>query len=311
MDERRTLILKLISSHIVLPIVFTVAAFWIRSDALLVNVTALTIVLIIYLAGYWEFFGLRFRRVFAILLGTVLLLHLAYRAISVGHVEVNKIVVTALSVLEAFLLVQLIRVLVVRSRKDPLSVEIQFPLRNGTFLITDGGNSKTSRIMNYHYYSATHRKNHTNSSMLYATDIVKLDKSYPAFLPNKNSAYPIFGESVFSPIDGTVVKVENTIPDNPPYSGNYPYNTGNTIVIRQHSYYLLIGHLKQGSIGVHVGDRISTGQLVARAGNSGLSERPHIHMQLTRSETEDLWHGTGICMTLEGLNLYKNRRVQN
>ena len=45
------------------------------------------------------------------------------------------------------------------------------------------------------------------------------------------------------------MKVVDGIPDNEPWSGNYPYNTGNTVVIQKDDYYLLLGHLKKDSIG--------------------------------------------------------------
>jgi hypothetical protein len=306
-NERSVLILKLVSSHIALPVLLTAATFWIRGNAFLVNVITQTVVLIIFFAGYWEFFGLRFRRVFLALFEFVLVLQLADVVLRSHRTEVNIPPMVFLSLVEAFLIIRVVRIFIVRYAKDPLSVEILFPLHDGPFLITDGGNSRTSRLMNYHYYSPMHKRNHTNQSMLYATDIVKIANSYPSFLPRVNSDYPIFGEPVFAPIDGTVVKVENGIRDNQPYGGKYPYNTGNTVVIRRDSSYLLIGHLQQGSVSVHVGEQVSAGQIVARAGNSGLSERPHIHMQLTRSTEENFWRGTGVCMVFKGMNLYKNR----
>ena len=152
---------------------------------------------------------------------------------------------------------------------------------------------------------------HTNSTILFATDIVKIENSYPSFLPKENSDYPIFGEPVFSHISGTVAKVENNIPDNRPYCGNYPYNTGNTIVIRQNDIYCLLGHLKFNSIKVQIGEEISDNQMVGLAGNSCMTERPHIHMQLIKSSSENIWSGIGVYMIFKEANLYKNKIIQN
>ena len=42
--------------------------------------------------------------------------------------------------------------------------------------------------------------------------------------------------------------------------------------------YLMMGHLRQGSIKVNVGERVSEGQQIARVGNSGHTKRaPHPH----------------------------------
>lgn len=309
MNERTAMILKLVSTHIVLPVAVAIAAFLVSGDAFLVNVVAQTILLIIYLSGYWEFFGMKFRRLFPFSLEIILLAQLAYRFKSQTFFEYNLYFADAMFAVEVFLLIQLVRVVVVMLKKDKGMLDIQFSLKGGTFLVTDGGNSGISRLMNYHYWSAVHRNNYTNKSMLYATDIVKIVPPYPSFLPPENTDYPIFDEPVYSPIDGTVVKVENSIVDNRPYSGNYPYNTGNTVVIRKDDLYFLLGHLKEGSVTAKVGDDVSAGQQIARAGNSGMSERPHVHIQLVKSDTDNFWLGTGVGIRYGGRNLYKNRVI--
>jgi len=40
-----------------------------------------------------------------------------------------------------------------------------------------------------------------------------------------------------------------------------------------------MGHLRQGSIKVKVGERVREGQPIARVGNSGHTSAPHIHIQ--------------------------------
>jgi hypothetical protein len=194
-------------------------------------------------------------------------------------------------------------------RREKEAVEIVFPFKQGKYLITDGGNSRISRLMNYHYFSPVHKKKKTNLSMQFATDIVKIKNSGSNFLPPGNNDYPVFGEKVFSPISGLVVKVEAGISDNVPYSGNYPYTTGNTIVIRNDNNFLLLGHLKMDSIRVKPGDSINADDLIAEAGNSGFSERPHIHMQLIKSMSENYWTGRGVSIEYKGKNLYKNRLI--
>ncbi len=309
MNERTAKILKLISTHVALPVAVAIAAFFVSGDAFLVNVIAQTILLIIYLSGYWEFFGMKFRRLFPISLEIILLAQLAYRVKWQPSFEYNLYFADAMFAVEVFLLIQLVRVVVVMLKKEKGSLEIRFPLKGGKFLITEGGNSKISRLMNYHFWSAVHRKNKTNNSMLYATDIVRIVPPYPSFLPLENTDYPIFDEPVYSPIDGTVVKVENSIVDIRPYSGNYLYNTGNTVVIRKDDLYFLLGHLKEGSVTAKVGDDVTAGEQIARAGNSGMSERPHVHIQLVKSDTDNFWLGTGVSIQYGGKNLYKNRVI--
>jgi hypothetical protein len=224
--------------------------------------------------------------------------------------DINLVLVAVAGAIQAYLLFEIAKMFIVIFRHDKNRSEIIFPFRQGKYLVTDGGNSKTSRLMNYHFYSPVHMKNKTNYSMLFATDIVRIDNQRRRFLPAQNEDYPIFGEKVFSPVSGVVVRVENSINDNTPYSGGYPYNTGNTIVIRNDSRYFLLGHLKKGSIIVKAGDVISGNDYLAEAGNSGYSERSHIHMQLVECDTENFWKGIGISIAFNNKNLFKNRIIR-
>ena len=42
----------------------------------------------------------------------------------------------------------------------------------------------------------------------------------------------------------------------------------------------MLGHLEKGSIGVKVGELIKQGQIIARVGNSGSAETPHLHYEV-------------------------------
>jgi murein DD-endopeptidase MepM/ murein hydrolase activator NlpD len=138
---------------------------------------------------------------------------------------------------------------------------------------------------------------------------VKINNEKPVWLPLRNEDYAIFNENIYSPMDGVVVKMVNDIPDNEPWSGNYPYNTGNTVVIQKDNYFMLLGHLKKDSFKVKEGDAVHAGDLLARSGNSGYTERPHLHMQLISSDSANYWTGTGICIRYKNRNLYKNRMI--
>ncbi|MBW5448905.1 peptidoglycan DD-metalloendopeptidase family protein, partial [Cohnella sp. CFH 77786] len=42
-----------------------------------------------------------------------------------------------------------------------------------------------------------------------------------------------------------------------------------------------IAHLKNGSVKVKAGDRVTAGELIGKCGNSGNSTEPHIHFQVS------------------------------
>ncbi len=311
MKERNALIIKLLASHILLAPLLLAAIigfnlYWF--PAILITQTVL---LILFFAGYWEFFGIRNKWLICILLELMILTTVFVGMSSEQGATGGLVFLALLSLAELYLLFMLGKIIWVIIRDDKENVEIEFPFRDGAYLITDGGNSEISRLMNYHFHSTVHKRKNTNRSMLYATDIVRTGSGNKKFMPPENSDYPIFGENVYCPMDGVVFRVVNDIEENIPYSGNYPYNTGNTVVIKNGGYYLLAGHLKKGTITVKPGDTVKAKDKLGESGNSGMSERPHLHMQLIRCDGDDYWKGTGINMQFRGKNLYKNRLIRN
>lgn len=122
----------------------------------------------------------------------------------------------------------------------------------------------------------------------YAIDFVKLDAEGRAFRgdPNVNDAWAGYGKDVLAVADGRIDTVWVGVPDNIPGSGPaVPINLdtigGNHIVLAlpdgAHVFY---GHLKPDSIIVHEGDRVRKGQVIAKVGNSGQSDAPHLHIHV-------------------------------
>lgn len=307
MKERTFIAFRLISTHLLIIPLLLVSSVFLNTGTYLIVSISQTVLFIIFFTGYWEFFGLRFRDQFFVLMEFLILIVAARRILLKGSLGSDVVILAVLILIQLLLLFVLAKILIVIFLRDKKSFEITFPFRNGRYMITDGGNSKISRVMNYHFHSTVHKKKKTNYSMLYATDMVKIDPSAARFMPQVNNDYPIFGESVYSPVSGIVFKVENSIEDNIPFSGGYPYNTGNTVVIRSENRYMLLGHLKKGSVRVLPGETVSAGDLLAEAGNSGMSERPHIHIQLIESNTESYWNGIGLAILYRNKNLFKNR----
>lgn len=309
MNERTQLILKLVISHFVLPVLVISVSFFMKNDLYLTVSISQCVVLIAIISGYWEFFSARLRNAYFLFCEALILASILIRTTIKTPVTPGIYLTILLIVFQLFLIYLLIKILVVIFKKEKESVEIEFPFKNGVYRITDGGNSRISRLMNYHFHSTLHKKRKTNRSMLFAADVIKHDSNSKRFLPLSNSSYPVYNEKIHCPIDGVVFQVVSNIPDNIPYSGNYPYNTGNTIVVKNQNLYFLLGHLKEGSIMVMEGDDVKKGDYIAHSGNSGYSERPHLHVQAIKSETDNFWKGIGLNVTYNGKNLYKNRII--
>jgi hypothetical protein len=93
--------------------------------------------------------------------------------------------------------------------------------------------------------------------------------------------YHAFDQPVRSPAAGRVVAVRDGDPDASPGQPDASRRAGNHIVVEvTPSEYLVIAHLKAGTIGVSVGQQVGRGDIVGRVGNSGNSTEPHVHLHL-------------------------------
>ena len=99
-----------------------------------------------------------------------------------------------------------------------------------------------------------------------------------------NEEYIGYGMEVLSPANGTVVEAIDGIRENSPGMRN-PYALIGNAVIIQHTNreYSVLAFLKQGSIRVKVGDKVTRGQVIAQCGNSGNATEPVIHYHLQDS----------------------------
>ncbi len=114
--------------------------------------------------------------------------------------------------------------------------------------------------------------------------------------------YYVFGRPVLATAAATVADCVEGRPDNPPWEMNIDYDEllrtkdlrllGGNFVVLDHgngefTYY---AHLKQGSLKVKKGDRVTAGQQLGQVGNSGDSAWPHLHFQLMSCASFDCAH---------------------
>jgi peptidase M23-like protein len=129
----------------------------------------------------------------------------------------------------------------------------------------------------------------------FAIDIRGLDQNYAVQLndANENASNPGWGREILAPAAGTVVYARNDVPTNP-HPGEEPGDNwyralhdpvmayaGNCVVVDHgNSEYSVMMHMQPGSVTVKVGDRVATGKVIGRLGNSGDAFGPHLHYQL-------------------------------
>jgi urea transporter len=143
--------------------------------------------------------------------------------------------------------------------------QIYMPV-SGQWLITQGHNGPH-----------THRKD-----WAYAWDFEIVDDKGRKYSDTETSLrdYYCFGKPVYAAAAGEVVKVVNSIPDNPIGGMNTRDNWGNYVTIDHGlGYYTLYAHLKEDSVKLSEGDKVKQGERIGLVGNSGRSPFPHLHFQ--------------------------------
>lgn len=169
---------------------------------------------------------------------------------------------------------------------------------SGSWTVFWGGDTKEQ---NYHVETEAQKG---------AFDLIVVGASGKSYKTDgrTNTDYYAFGQPLTAPCDGEVVLVVDGIKDNTPGEMNPLYAPGNSVIIKTAANeYLFFGHFQQHTIAVRQGQKVATGQLLGRCGNSGNSSEPHLHFHL--QDAEDMNKATGIkCHFRE---LIVNGKVQN
>ena len=120
--------------------------------------------------------------------------------------------------------------------------------------------------------------------------------------PRRSEDFYSWDEPVLSPAAGVVVAVENDQPDNPLGTKDPEHPAGNHVVIQTASErFVFVAHFRRGTVAVKVGDSVRPGDRLARCGNSGNSDFPHVHLHVQDART--LNAGNGLNPVFEHMNV--------
>ena len=104
-------------------------------------------------------------------------------------------------------------------RRAETIVDLAFPLRSGHYYIANGGSTE---LVNAHLQLLTGERFRRYRGASYGIDILALDtlgNRASGFAPRDPAQYAIFGDAIYAPCEGVVVRVEDWLPDLAPPDG--------------------------------------------------------------------------------------------
>ncbi|MCX4436095.1 MULTISPECIES: M23 family metallopeptidase [Streptomyces] len=174
-----------------------------------------------------------------------------------------------------------------------LSAPLRFPLRDGTWLIAQGGGPG----LNHHTPHPEQRG---------AIDVIGVGARGARLRPGASpDAYLIYGAKLYAPCDGDVVSAADDYADQVPGTIRYEPPYGNHVFIDTGSELVKLAHLRPGTVTVTTGDRVRAGQLLGEVGNSGNTTEPHLHLHAERD-------GLGLDLRFTGItgSLHRGRTLR-
>lgn len=190
------------------------------------------------------------------------------------------------------------------------AVELSFPLRGNGYYVANGGSLE---LLNAHLATLTDGRLRAYRGQSYGVDIVRLNgwgvRAWSP-LPSDPAAYVIFGAPVFAPCAGTVATAVDGIADQSPPTADRAHMAGNHVVLDCGGTWVLLGHLRQGSVSARTGDTVCVGQRLGSVGNTGNTGEPHLHVHAQRPGiAAEPFGGDPLSVRFAGRNLVRNARV--
>lgn len=159
--------------------------------------------------------------------------------------------------------------------EEPL-VDLSLPVR-GAWAVMQGGRAVS---FNHHYAFVEQR---------HALDLIALPElRADSVRAERVEDFASWDRQLVSPVTGRIERAVGDRRDMRLGETDSEVLEGNHLIIRAAAgFYVLLAHLRQGSLLVRAGDEVQAGQPIARVGNSGNTSEPHLHLQV--QTRPDLW----------------------
>ncbi len=213
--------------------------------------------------------------------------------------------------LGAFAASVLVSALMGRLAPDGEPAELAFPLGKGTYLVVNGG---SDLVVNSHQRMLADSDPRLSRyrGTAYGVDFVRLDAfglTADGLAPDDPREHHIFGQDVLAPCDGEVVLAEDGHRDMPVGETDRDSFAGNHVILRCGRFDVGLAHFTTGSVRAKTGDTVKAGAMIARVGNSGASDAPHLHIHAQRAGSVlSAMSGEPVAIRFRGRYLVRNDR---
>jgi murein DD-endopeptidase MepM/ murein hydrolase activator NlpD len=130
-------------------------------------------------------------------------------------------------------------------------------------------------------------------------------------LPADLTRYTIFGDSIFSPCTGQVVATVDGVHEMTPPRMDRAHMAGNHVLIKCRDVWILLGHMKRGSVAVGREQQVATGDLLGRVGNTGNTNEPHLHIHAqTPGTASEPLSGNPLPIVFDGRFVVRNDLIR-
>ena len=298
--------------HLALPVLLLIDFIFRKSKSkiglIIRTILYLAIIFFLYTWGQWPLVGTYYLR-YVMIAFLILLFFLGWKSFSSIHqwkpLKLSQRLMAILTGIFAVLVLTMNYNALKGKNYPEGGVNLDFPLKNGTFYVASGGSSK---IINNHMRSFPNAQE-------YALDINKLGKfggASKTILSHVNTDHYIFSDTVYCPCNGKILEIKEDIQDNSSGSMNVSPEdgTGNFVNIHcDQDFFVFIPHLKQNSVFVSKDMLVKTGTPLGLIGISGFAQEPHLHLQAAKYNSDSVL--IGVPMILNGQMLYRNDRYKN
>ncbi|WP_400193200.1 M23 family metallopeptidase [Hymenobacter sp. B81] len=180
----------------------------------------------------------------------------------------------------------------VQPRRYQPRAALRVPL-SGRLLVWDGHDENAHHRRLDYYHPVAQQVGIRRNFMRYAHDFVVVNEQGEMHRGDgkQNAQYPGYEQPVYAPAAGRVVAAYARQPDNDngqdyfdprDLVGKDPLLLYGNYLVLDHGQgeFSVLGHLRQNSLLVKVGDQVRADQPLARVGSSGSSYFPHLHYEL-------------------------------